>query len=170
MFEPEGLQNLARHLEWADSSLWTAVLAHGTRDAKVDEWLHHIHVVQHAFQRLWRSEPLELPELMLSRDHPSLVVWGREAHAGIRRFLSVATDEMLSSKLSVPWTEELEKKWDRPMQAVTIAESVVQVAMHSAHHRAQVAARLREIGGEPPQTDFIVWGWLGRPHPVWPET
>jgi len=36
-------------------------------------------------------------------------------------------------------------------------------------HRGQVAARLREIGGEPPLVDFIAWVRLGRPEPVWPD-
>jgi len=30
-----------------------------------------------------------------------------------------------------------------------------------------VSARLREIGGEPAQTDFIAWVGLGKPKPVW---
>ncbi len=40
--------------------------------------------------------------------------------------------------------------------------------MHSTHHRGQVAARLRELGGEPPLVDFIAWLWWKRPEPEWP--
>jgi uncharacterized damage-inducible protein DinB len=29
--------------------------------------------------------------------------------------------------------------------------------MHSEHHRAQVATRLRALGGNPPMTDYILW-------------
>ena len=39
--------------------------------------------------------------------------------------------------------------------------------MHSQHHRAQNATRLRELGGKPPTTDLIVWYWKGRPAPHW---
>jgi len=39
--------------------------------------------------------------------------------------------------------------------------------MHSTHHRGQVNARLRELGGEPPLADFIVWLWWGRPAASW---
>ena len=35
--------------------------------------------------------------------------------------------------------------------------------MHSHYHRGQNATRLRELGGEPPMTDLIVWYWKGRP-------
>ena len=37
------------------------------------------------------------------------------------------------------------------------------MAMHSQWHRGQNAMRLRELGGEPPTTDLIVWYWKGRP-------
>ena len=49
----------------------------------------------------------------------------------------------------------------------TVAECLLQLALHSAHHRGQVAAWLREAGGEPPLTDFIAWIWTGRPAPAW---
>jgi uncharacterized damage-inducible protein DinB len=39
--------------------------------------------------------------------------------------------------------------------------------MHSHYHRGQNATRLRELGGEPPPTDLIVWYWKGRPAPEW---
>jgi len=42
-----------------------------------------------------------------------------------------------------------------------------QVVLHSEHHRAQNATRLRELGGAPPPTDYIVWILDGRPAPVW---
>jgi uncharacterized damage-inducible protein DinB len=48
-----------------------------------------------------------------------------------------------------------------------VAECLLQLALHSAHHRGQVAAWLREAGGEPPLTDFIAWVWMRRPAPTW---
>ncbi len=33
--------------------------------------------------------------------------------------------------------------------------------------RGQNATRLRELGGEPPLTDYIAWLWKGRPAPDW---
>jgi uncharacterized damage-inducible protein DinB len=39
--------------------------------------------------------------------------------------------------------------------------------MHSHYHRGQNATRLRELGGTPPTTDYIVWLWKGRPQPAW---
>ena len=39
--------------------------------------------------------------------------------------------------------------------------------MHSHYHRGQNATRFRELGGEPPMTDFIVWLRDGQPAARW---
>ena len=49
---------------------------------------------------------------------------------------------------------------------VPLRDGLVQVAMHNQAHRAQAAARLRALGGEPPLLDFILW-LAYRPSPVW---
>lgn len=68
-----------------------------------------------------------------------------------------------------PWTDQFEARW-RSGQAAphTLAESIAQVALHTAHHRGQVCSRLRMLGVEPPTVDFIVWLWGGRPAAAWP--
>jgi len=139
-------------------------------DSKVEYWLHHIHLVQHVFLHLWRSEPVGLPELSEFPDPPSLARWGRTAHEGVQSFLADADDAELQRELVFPWAAEMEEKWKRPIQPVRLEQSAVQVAMHSAHHRAQIATRLRELGTEPPLTDFIAWLWWDKPDAEWPET
>lgn len=163
------LEDLLRHLGWADACVWRAVLACDAArdDARLLFWLHHIHTVQHAFLRIWRSEELELPELAHFPDRPSLARWGRTAHQEIVAFLGTADEATLAAELRVPWTERLEETWEKPIEHPSLAHSAVQVAMHSAHHRGQAAARLREVGGEPPLVDFIAWLWWGRPEPDW---
>jgi uncharacterized damage-inducible protein DinB len=44
-----------------------------------------------------------------------------------------------------------------PPLTITVAEALTQCSRHSHYHRGQNAARLRELGGEPPTTDLIVW-------------
>jgi uncharacterized damage-inducible protein DinB len=39
--------------------------------------------------------------------------------------------------------------------------------MHSHYHRGQNAARLRELEGVPPGTDFIEWLRQGQPVAKW---
>jgi uncharacterized damage-inducible protein DinB len=65
-------------------------------------------------------------------------------------------------------TQSIHMVWfTAPPLWITVAEALTQCVMHSQHHRGQNAARLRELGGEPPTTDYIVWLWKGRPAPAW---
>ncbi|HZW92372.1 MAG TPA: hypothetical protein VFF64_05310 [Candidatus Eremiobacteraceae bacterium] len=47
--------------------------------------------------------------------------------------------------------------------------ALTQAAMHSHYHRGQNATRLRELGGAPLGTDFIVWLGDGQPAARWDE-
>lgn len=40
---------------------------------------------------------------------------------------------------------------------IPVAEILAHVVNHGTYHRGQIAARLRELGTEPPRTDFIVF-------------
>jgi uncharacterized damage-inducible protein DinB len=55
---------------------------------------------------------------------------------------------------------------DPPLR-FTSGEGLLQAILHSQYHRGQNARRLRELGGEPPTTDLIVWIAAGRPPPDW---
>ena len=47
------------------------------------------------------------------------------------------------------------------------AEAMVQVAMHSQHHRGQCMTRLKDFGGEPKNVDWIIWLWKQKPAARW---
>jgi uncharacterized damage-inducible protein DinB len=53
------------------------------------------------------------------------------------------------------------------IRPATLGESAWQVFSHTTYHRGQVATRVREIGGEPPTIDYLMWVWSGRPAPSW---
>jgi uncharacterized damage-inducible protein DinB len=40
---------------------------------------------------------------------------------------------------------------------ITVTEALTQVALHSQHHRGQCSLRLRELDGDPPTVDSIIW-------------
>jgi uncharacterized damage-inducible protein DinB len=82
-------------------------------------------------------------------------------------FLERAHDEDLEREFRLPWAVHFEERSKQPAAVHTLGESVLQVVLHTQHHRGQVAARLREAGGEPPTVDFIVWLWEGRLAASW---
>jgi uncharacterized damage-inducible protein DinB len=66
----------------------------------------------------------------------------------------------LSGTIRIPWFPD-------PPCIITTAEALVQVAMHSQHHRGQCMTRLKDFGGEPKDVDWIIWLWKQKPQARW---
>jgi uncharacterized damage-inducible protein DinB len=164
------LTDLYRHMEWADAAVWTSVLAceSGPTDAKLREYLYHLHLVQRAFLRTWRGEPGETPYPTFDDAH-SLMLWGRTYYGEAFTHLESLSDENLSEPMPVAWAAMVERRLGHAPEKTTIGETALQVALHSLYHRGQINARLRDAGGEPPLVDYIAWIWLGRPAAAWPQ-
>jgi uncharacterized damage-inducible protein DinB len=163
------LVDLARHMEWADATLWKAILAapEAAGDAGLAETLHHIHLVQHIFRQAWNGGEIQIRESAGFQRLGALAVWGRDVHTEIQAFFALADAQELERVFRLPWATHFEQGSNRLAQSHTLGESMLQVALHTAHHRGQVCRRLRQIGGEPPLIDFIVWLWAGRPAADW---
>jgi uncharacterized damage-inducible protein DinB len=162
------LDDLFRHMEWADADVWRAVLAseNARTDKKLKDYFYHLHMVQRAFLRTWRNEPRETPYPTFA-DAQSLMLWGRSYYGEAFTHLGTLSDEQISKPMPVPWAAMVGQRLGRAPESTTIGETVLQVALHSLYHRGQINARLREVGGEPPLVDYIAWVWLGRPGADW---
>jgi len=153
----EWLGELYPHQAWADAEHWRALA-----DNAIRQRLHHIHFVQHAF--LWtvgdHAQPFRMTKPDDFSSFDSLHAYAREFHDQAPLLLAGLTPARLAEKVTIVWFKD-------PPLSITIAEALTQAAMHSHYHRGQNATRLRELGGDPPTTDYIVWLWKGRPQPVW---
>jgi len=158
------LRDLYGHQVWADAELWRAIEAHppAAADLAIRDRLHHTHIVQRAFR--WVVGTRQPAFVMTkSTDFPALSdlkAYAREYHHEMPGFLDTLTVERLDTKIDILWFKD-------PPLHITVAEALTQCAMHSHYHRGQNAARLRELGGEPPLTDLIVWYAKGRPPANW---
>ena len=157
------LDELYAHQQWADAEHWRAFEAHPAAldDNAIRERLRHIHVVQHAF--LWITGP-RTTEFAFKKmeDFPSMADLKTYAQQGLEdmRELLKTTDQARMEEL-------IEVPWFKPTLKVSQRHALTQAAMHSHYHRGQNATRLRELGGVPPLTDFIIWLRKGQPAAQW---
>ena len=167
---PTEIDQLLAHMEWADALAWTAVLdTPGTdTDERVGSLLHHAHTVQAVYLRLWRGEPIEAEAYRDSSDLDEAFRLARGFHRALPDFVATLDEETLERDIDYPWAEQLAEAYGE-VHPTTLRQSLLQIAHHSTYHRGQVATRLRELGGEPPLTDFVAWVWAGRPAAEWPE-
>lgn len=166
----ETLRELYGHMEWADALVWKSAL--GLSDAAEDkalrERLYHIHMVQLAFLKVWKEEPFKPRDAASFQDLRELLAWTRGNYAELKDYLRDLAGMELERAVVMPWIKMFERRMGRRADAPSFHETLLQVAMHTAYHRGQVNTRLRELGAEPPLTDFIAWVWLGKPEADWP--
>jgi uncharacterized damage-inducible protein DinB len=156
------LDELYGHQEWADAEHWRAIEAHpaALADKAIRERLLHIHQVQRGY--LWiigpRTSEFAFKTL---QDFPSTVdlkVYARQGLTEMWEALHNTSPGRMEELIEVPWFKPLK---------ISVRHALTQAAMHSHYHRGQNATRLRELGGEPPMTDFIVWVKNGQPAARW---
>jgi uncharacterized damage-inducible protein DinB len=165
---PKELTDLYHHMEWADASVWRAVLASpdAVQDQKLRELFHHLHLVQRAFLRAWRQEPADEPYPTFANT-ADLMLWGQSYFSELFAQVQTLSDEQLAQPAQLPWADIVTSQLGRPPEPLTVGEMMLQVPLHSLYHRGQINARLRAAGGVPPTVDYIVWVWLGRPVAEW---
>lgn len=157
------LHDMLAHREWADATSVAALTAHDRArgDGAVIRRIHHTILVQRRFLALTGGlGDFELPSVDRFSTVADLVTHARATHDAEREFVSGLDESALGEIIEIPFP---------PPTPLRLArwQALAQSAMHSQHHRAQNATRLRELGGEPPTTDLILWYWLQRPAATW---
>jgi uncharacterized damage-inducible protein DinB len=160
------IRDLYGHQEWADAEFWKAIeaLPGALADEHILKRLRHFHSTQYGYLKLLRGEQMDVRDLARrygdSVEIQEVKENAKSIHNELRQFLAEMPESRLEEKLLIPWFKD-------PSFVVTVAQALVQVPMHSQHHRGQNATRLRELGGNPPTTDFVLWIWKGKPEPNW---
>jgi uncharacterized damage-inducible protein DinB len=161
----ETLTDLYRHQEWADAELWRACETHpqALADPALWERLHHIHLVQRFFLAVARGDDLLRVKITKPDDYATpaaLRAHAQTYHTEVMAFLDGADESALKRTVNIPWFND-------PPLHLPVEQGLLQAALHSHYHRAQNVTRLRELGGVPPLTDYIVWLWKGKPEAQW---
>jgi uncharacterized damage-inducible protein DinB len=165
---PGYLQDLMRHMEWADCLVWNSVLTlpDAQSDSDMRERLHHMHTVQWVYLQIWRGEPIDMRDLLSFKDLRAMHAWVRDYYHTVPDYFATVDAEALGQEVQLPWSDHLVERWGSA-RPTTLAETILQVNYHTTYHRGQVNTRLRQLGGEPPLTDFIAWIWMGRAAAEW---
>lgn len=162
---------LFAYTAWADAVVWQAVLSdeRARTDERIRGYLLHIHMVQGRFLQIWRAEPLmvtatDVPELA------SILETAQSTHESLARFLGELKESWLRERIVLPFARRVTGAVGKEPGETTMGDTVLQVVNHSTHHRGQINARMRELGGAPPMTDYIAWVLLGKPAADWPAS
>ena len=155
------LRDLVAHAEWANAVFFPAWGKSPARDhEELRQRVRHIIGIQQAFLAIFRGETPGGPP---DGPPPSFEVLKARAeicHAALRDYAAKLEAETLSRTVRVPWFPD-------PPCVITIAEALVQVALHTQHHRGQCMTRLKDFGGEPKNVDWIIWLWKQKPAARW---
>jgi len=147
------LQSLWAHLTWADDQILKTVSAQegAFADEDIRQLLHHIVTVESFFLALFQARPINMEA-------------GKQIPGQVEEFqqLFAAAHADGASYVANLNEAELARTIEFPVPAFkdfhpSIADALMQVILHSEHHRGQVALRLRALGGKPPVLDYIVW-------------
>jgi uncharacterized damage-inducible protein DinB len=155
------LPKLLAHAEWADAVFFHTWGKGPARDhEEMRRRVGHLVGVQHGFLAVLRGQPPGAPPQGSPASHDELKTRAAAGHEGLRDFTASLNPGEISRIVQIPWFPD-------PPCVITVAEALVQVAMHTQHHRGQCMTRLKDFGGEPKNVDWIIWLWKGKPPGRW---
>jgi uncharacterized damage-inducible protein DinB len=157
----EFLLDLMAHAEWANAVFFNAWNKSPARDKdELRTRVGHLVGVQSGFLSVFHGEQPKGPPGGPPPTFDELKARAVSGHAGLREFAATLDSEAWSRTVHIPWFPD-------PPCVISIAEALVQVAMHTQHHRGQCLTRLRDFGGEPKSVDWIIWLWKQKPKAEW---
>jgi uncharacterized damage-inducible protein DinB len=155
------LRDLMAHAEWANAVFFNAWSKSPARDhEEMRRRLDHLVGVQQGFLSVFRGETPGGPGDGPPSTFEELQTRAVTCHAGLRDFAAALEPAAMARTVRIPWFPD-------PPCVITMAEAMVQVAMHSQHHRGQCMTRLKDLGGEPRNVDWIIWLWKKKPQARW---
>ncbi len=135
---------LLLHMEWADSLAFSAALGVPAlaQDESLLKRLYHFHSTQWAYLQLFRGRPIEIPHLQELPDLQSMGKWVRRFYRDLAAFLDEIDEARLRQRVEFPFAAKIVERFGS-MAPTTVGECILQLALHTAHHRGQVMTGLR---------------------------
>jgi len=154
------LKDLLGHHAWADAMFFHAWEKSGLlEDEELRTRTDHMVSVQEGFLKVLKGDPAPFPE----RPLPGFQALKDRCEAShqVFRALGLGLDEeALARTVRVPWFPD-------PPCVISVSDALLQVCLHSQHHRGQNMARLKALGAAPKNVDYIIWLWKQKPEARW---
>lgn len=154
------LKDLLGHQAWADAMFFHAWgKSQGTKDADLRTRTDHLITTQEAFLQVLKGDAMAFPERPLPK-FQDLKLRCRTNHDVFRALGNGLDEASLTRIIRVPWLPD-------PPCLVSAADALVQVCLHTQHHRGQNMTRLKDLGAVPKNVDYLIWLWKQRPEARW---
>ena len=154
------LKDLLSHQAWADATFFFAWGVAGvTEDVDLRSRTDHMLSTTEAFLQVLKGDSVVMPE----RPLPGFADLKARCEAGhqVLKALGRGLDEAsLAKTIRIPWFPD-------PPCVIPVSDALLQVCLHSQHHRGQCMARLKVLGAAAKNVDYIIWLWKQRPEPRW---
>jgi uncharacterized damage-inducible protein DinB len=161
MLSASGIRDHFRYSEWANARLLEAAAQVSPEDAIRDSGISHVSL-QGLLVHLYGADRLWYRRIVEGRSPSGL--FDAEEDVSMLRALR---DLPAQCRLWVEWADRLtdaeavEIKHYGDMKGAARHEPtwavVAHVVNHSTYHRGQIASVLKQLGHQPPGTDYIVW-------------
>lgn len=139
-------RQLLEHDAWANAAALASVGA-GPAPASARAWMAHIVGAEHLWLARLHQRPPEMP-VWPDLDLETCAARLTDLASEWTQFLQSLDEDALAD--GVAYRNSKGEFWTS-----TVADILTHVVLHAAYHRGQVAAAVREAGGEPAYTDFI---------------
>jgi uncharacterized damage-inducible protein DinB len=150
------LNDLLGHQAWADAMFFRAwESSSALEDEDLRRRTDHLVTVQEAFLRVLKGDAVVAPERPLPA-FPELKARCEATHQVFRALGRGLDEAALARTVRVPWFPD-------PPCVVPVSDALLQVCLHSQHHRGQNMARLKALGGTVKNVDYIIWLWKQKP-------
>ncbi len=155
------LRDLMAHAEWANAVFfhtWGKSSARDNEDLR--KRLGHLVGVQEGFLKILRAESPGGRHQGPPPSYDDLKLRAQTSHVGLNDFVAELDHEQSERIAHIHWFPD-------PPCKISVAQALVQVAMHAQHHRGQCMTILKQQGGEPKDVDWIIWLWKQKPQGIW---
>jgi uncharacterized damage-inducible protein DinB len=155
-------RDLARYQEWADAqffSRWKRFPEAG-KNEEIIKLANHLVIVQKLFINSLEDVAVAAPE----KDSPLLPAEElrqicRENHQRLSRYLKDIDEDELTRPVRIPWF---------PSDfGLTVSDTILQMVLHTQHHRAQVLQGVGRYAEKSMVVDYIAWLYKKKPAGAW---